>query len=404
MTRPHRRRVAGWVAALALLALLGAAPAAFAVDSPVVWAPADSSYGAQKFQALSVPPAPFPGIGSTPFPPGPPPASGVAWGAGFYQPDTATFAFGFRNAVPTAGGLPTLAETELSGTPLVAGTPLVLVFSKAAGQKVDSVAVVGAPDAKVALDHAPAASLTEATRFTVTATVVDPVASASGDVAAAFGLIVDVSADPARDYGGSVFVTDMHWLDVKPPTFTGQGMAGLSASGVNGVKATFDGVFSPAFIAQMGIQDPATVEGYIDVTAATGRPGATFTVLGAGDGALWPATFWKYRITNSSWSKHDILFGRQATAKPGKAVGRAPKGSVRGTRPTFKWKALSGAVTYEVRVFKGKKQLKKKAGITALSWKATKALPRGVYLTWKARGVNTAGAGPWSASLKFKIK
>jgi len=46
----------------------------------------------------------------------------------------------------------------------------------------------------------------------------------------------------------------------------------------------------------------------------------------------------------------------------------------------------------------------KKAGVTGLSWKARKALPRGVYLTWKVKAVNASGAGPWSTALRFKIK
>ncbi len=42
-------------------------------------------------------------------------------------------------------------------------------------------------------------------------------------------------------------------------------------------------------------------------------------------------------------------------------------------------------------------------GAAALSWRASKALPKGVYLTWKVRGSNSSGIGSFSTALKFKI-
>ena len=218
---------------------------------------------------------------------------------------------------------------------------------------------------------------------------------------AAFGLIVDCSEAAARDFQGSLFVTNLHWLDIDPPTFSATGLAGLSAHGENGVAATFDGIFAPSFLTAMGIADPTQVQGYVDITAITGLSSATFTVLGAGDGSLWPSGYWKYRLTNSGWSTHNILYGRLAA--PSKAAGISPKGTVATTRPTFKWKKLGTAKTYEVRVYKGSRLLLKKTGVATLSWKASKALPRKVYLTWKVRGVNSSGAGTYSTALKFKI-
>ena len=55
-----------------------------------------------------------------------------------------------------------------------------------------------------------------------------------------------------------------------------------------------------------------------------------------------------------------------------------------------------GAAKYEVRVYKGSRLIRKKTGITKLSWKCTRPLPRGVRLSWKVRAVNAVGAGPWS--------
>ena len=382
--------------ALFVVALAVVAPAALGAG-PITWAPAESTYGPSVTSFVAIgDPAPS-GTGMTV------PPTGVAYGSGFWTAGTEVFAFGFMNQIPTGPGMPSLAQTELAATALPAGTVLSLVFAKAAGQRVDSVAIIGDPDALVSLDYAPAASLTAAEKFTVRATVVDPVKSASGDVGAAFGLIIDCSSDPARDYYGSLFVANMHWLDVQPPTFTSSGMAGLSANGSNGTLATFDGIFAPAFLTVMGITDPTAVQGYVDVTAVTGWPGAAFAVKGLGDGTLWPSGYWKYRITNSGWSQHDIMYGRQA-AKPVKAVGLSPKGAVKGARPTFKWRKVSGATTYEVRIFKGKRLLGKRPGCTTTSWRITKALPKGVNLTWKVKAVSGAGAGPWSAALRFKIR
>ena len=57
-------------------------------------------------------------------------------------------------------------------------------------------------------------------------------------------------------------------------------------------------------------------------------------MLGAGDGILWPSGSWKYRITNSNWCTHNILFGR--LTNPAKALGVSPKGTIGTARPTFK--------------------------------------------------------------------
>jgi len=57
-----------------------------------------------------------------------------------------------------------------------------------------------------------------------------------------------------------------------------------------------------------------------------------------------------------------------------------------------------------VRVYKGAKLLMKKTGLTALKWKASRALPKGVCLTWKVRASNDAGHGVWSAASRFRIR
>ena len=95
--------------------------------------------------------------------------------------------------------------------------------------------------------------------------------------------------------------------------------------------------------------------------------------------------------------------GAAAAAKPGKPIAKAPKGSITVATPTFSWGKVKTATKYEVRVYQGSKQLIKKTGVTKTSWKTTKALPKGVNLTWKVRASNASGAGAWSASLAFKV-
>ena len=380
-----------------LLLSLVLAPAALAtvVTGPITWLPAESTFGVAETPFVTVPMAP-PGTGATAL------APGAAFGAGFWDDGSEVYVMGFLNQMPPSLTMPGLAETELGLTPLFYGVPLELVFEKTAGQRINAVALLGDPDSLVSIEPADPATLTAATEFTVRATVTDPVQSASGDVGAAFGLSVDCSSMAARDFQNSLFVTDMHWLDIDPPTFTSAGLAGLSAHGSNGTEATFDGIFTPAFLTAMGFTDFNQVQGYVDLTAVTGWSGAALTVLGAGDGSLWPAGSWKYRLTNSHWCTHNIMFGRLTS--PARASCVSPKGTIGTTRPTFKWRKTSRAAKYEVRVYKGSRLLQKKTGATALSWRAGKALPKGVWLTWKVRGVNSAGAGSFSTAFRFKVR
>jgi hypothetical protein len=95
----------------------------------------------------------------------------------------------------------------------------------------------------------------------------------------------------------------------------------------------------------------------------------------------------------------------KGAAKPGAPKAKAPKGTIASTTPTFTWTGARGAAKYEVRVYRGRKQLLEKTGLgkKKRSWKSSMALPANVDLTWKVRARNAAGAGAWSKSLKFKI-
>jgi len=98
-----------------------------------------------------------------------------------------------------------------------------------------------------------------------------------------------------------------------------------------------------------------------------------------------------------------LLAGAALAASPGKPTAKAPTGTISTAKPTFKWTAAARATKYEVRVYKGSKQVLKKTGLTKLSWKSSISLPRNVDLTWKVRAGNASGSGAWSKSLAFKV-
>jgi len=95
--------------------------------------------------------------------------------------------------------------------------------------------------------------------------------------------------------------------------------------------------------------------------------------------------------------------GLGTSARPGKPTAKTPMGTIATGTPTFSWSKANGATRYELRVYKGKLLLLKKAGVTKLSWKAVKALPKNVTLAWKVRASNARGHGAWSKSLTFKV-
>ena len=89
---------------------------------------------------------------------------------------------------------------------------------------------------------------------------------------------------------------------------------------------------------------------------------------------------------------------------PGRPAAKSPKGRIKSRYPTLRWAAAARAATYEVRVWRGAKLLAKKAGVARTSWKCTRRLPRGVYLTWKVRAMNEVGTGRWSSGVRFSVR
>jgi len=140
------------------------------------------------------------------------------------------------------------------------------------------------------------------------------------------------------------------------------------------------------------------------LTAADGAHGDNFgdSVALSGDTVMVGALGDDVGANVDQGSAYVFLFSD--VAKPGRPAAKSPKGLISSRTPTFKWTAAAGAATYEVRIYKGSTLLKKKTGIATTSWRCTKRLPRGVYLTWKVRAHNVAGAGPWSNRPRFKVR
>lgn len=98
------------------------------------------------------------------------------------------------------------------------------------------------------------------------------------------------------------------------------------------------------------------------------------------------------------------LVGTALAATPGKPSPKMPSGPMALASPTaFSWGKAARATRYEVRVYKGKTLVLQKTGITKLSWTSSKALPKGVSLTWKVRAGNASGNGAWSQNTTFKV-
>jgi hypothetical protein len=284
------------------LALLAPVLATATLRAEILWDADASSHTGNggTFVSLSGPGIP-PGYGQTVG------MGDVAYGGGNNQ--SGVFTFGFINNPAPA---PTFADTELSATSLVAGTTLTLYFNKGATDKINYLAIVGDPNASVTYE------LISDTRIKVVADVVNPVPSASGDNAAAFGLVIDYQNVAALDFKQAVFVTNMHHYDVGPPVTRPSGAAGINANGTNGSAATFRAFLPTGFLVSIGITDPSQCKGYVD---GLETPPGDFTNEGLddtlgfdfGDAGNPDNTVLKVVVVNDEWSPHDIQFGEIRT-------------------------------------------------------------------------------------------
>ncbi|MDA0708924.1 MAG: hypothetical protein O3B73_01790 [bacterium] len=172
----------------------------------IVWDPENSTYDGKSFVQLQ------PGIGATS--PGFPSASNPV-GAGIAV--SGVYAFGFATAIPGATG-PTMSQTELNASALKAGTNLVLRFTKAETEQVSFIAMVADASDPGNIGF----KQLSPTQIEIRARIVNPIVSENNNpdtVEAVFGFIVQTTALPnsAFNFRGTLFVTDMHWIDLDPP-------------------------------------------------------------------------------------------------------------------------------------------------------------------------------------------
>jgi hypothetical protein len=312
------------------------------------------------------------------------------------------YGMSFTNG-PTQGQ-PTVAQSELAETALAAGTQLTLKFIKPSGTPVASMSIIADPSQTVMLSWDPYKSLRYSTWFTLDLTVVNPVASASGDLGACFSMMVNTSEDRDLDYFGAMFVADIFGQDVLPPSTMPMGVAGIVAKGVNGAKATFAALLPKWLLKAYGVGTTTPAVGYVDGLAITkASPSATFSDLGWGGGwdRGWPTDYRKLVITNSEWSTHSVQFGRMKLEAPS---ARTPAGSIAATKPVFRWKPVAHAARYDLRVTAGGRTVLAKSGIAGLSYRPSRALPHEVVLRWQVRATAPSYAvGAWSAARRFIV-
>jgi len=279
-----------------LLLLAGLFPGILRAD--IVWDPAASSHSGSGggFSAVPGPGIPA-GTGVTTSGP-------VAYGGG--QNTSGVFTFGFTNST---NPFPAFGDTELSSTVLVAGTTLTLYFDKGATDSINYVAIITDTTASITYE------VISSTRIKIVANVVNPVASASGDLNAAFGLVVDYQNVPALNFEQTVFATNMHHFDVSPPVTQPSGVAGINANGQNGTSAQFRAFMPITYLASIGLTDPSECKGYVD---GIETPPGDFTNEGLDntlgfnfmDAGNPTNEVLKVVINNANWSPHDMQFGK----------------------------------------------------------------------------------------------
>jgi len=74
------------------------------------------------------------------------------------------------------------------------------------------------------------------------------------------------------------------------------------------------------------------------------------------------------------------------------------------TTPTLDWSDVTGATSYDVQVCRDSgctDVAQSQTGLTASQWTVSPALNNGTTYYWRARAVNSCGAGPWSETWSF---
>lgn len=333
----YRNAVRLLAPALLLAGLFCVAPA----RGDLVWDPSASTYGGKSFVKLQT------GVGSTSLglPGASNPVGSVVGVAGVQV-------FAFVTALPEGDQI-ALKQTDLSSSPLVAGTQLLLYFDKEESDHISFVALIA--------DEVGVRTISP-TRIEVRATIADPVLSESNSpdaVSATFGMVIFTTSDSDSplNFRGTVFTSDMHWLDLSPPGLdelpqtasaseVAGFVAGLVAKGVSeeGGQARFDAYIPERLFAFarangfdvsgdncMGyrtyVELTGSDEGFFRLNTPVDSPTAAAAFDVDGDGSADP--IWHYRIVNSTWSRQVLTFGRIQTQGEETAVSSDGWGQVK---------------------------------------------------------------------------
>lgn len=358
----------------------------------VAWDVAASTYGDSDTSFVALGPSFGIAPGVTP-----------AIGASFAQP--AGLLMGFLNTTDISG-TPTLAQTDLTGTELPAGTVVKLRFTKAADDKIKFIGMLADPNQPIVF------TAISSTAFSVTAHIANPVESASGNAGAAFGMLI-VTEPIVNDFGGTIFATDLHWLDIKVPTLSTEGVFAISGNGKQGVAATTTAIIPVDKLSEFGLSEATAgeVRGYIDGVAV---PDANFDNQGvsspAGFEFLNPTANPLNKvliasITNSSWSPHDLQYGVVIDEKPSIKVTGSLTRSTKSASATVKGTASDDNKVTAVQCSKKSK----KSGFTKANtfksgkWSCTVAgLKKGKTASLYVRAKDSANQ--YSSVVKVSIK
>lgn len=237
---------------------------------------------------------------------------------GTAQPDANTFAFGLASSNAPA----TAASYDISSA-IAANTSLTLTFT-GLGSMPKYIAYTGGALTGYSYN---------AGTLTLTASTVNPVASASDStgnaIGSAFGLLIITGG--SYNFNGTVFRTDMFWEDIDPlASYAGTTyVAGLNASGQNGATASFYAYLPLGFITGSSITQPDDAQARVQKAAGTAIQLSNLTLdfyQNANPAFAGQATTWNYAgassfnfdgtagnddyvlatYTNSSWSDGNI--------------------------------------------------------------------------------------------------
>jgi len=157
-------------------------------------------------------------------------------------------------------------------------------------------------------------------------------------------LIINTTTTPTEvaNFRGSMFVTDMLYLDLEPPASTelSQGatnfighIVGIAAKGISGPggQASFN-AFLPETLFQFGRDNGVDVTGadclgYRTFVELTGSSDGFFKLNTPTNQAFVDSNFdidgngsgdamWRFRITNAKWSRQVLAFGQSSPAQP----------------------------------------------------------------------------------------